>query len=350
MADKVRVVHYLNQFFGGLGGEEQANLPVQVKPGAVGPGRALQQALGDQAQIVATIIAGDNYFVEETQASSRAVLEALEQHRPQVVVAGPAFDAGRYGLACALMCKLAQERGIPAVTAMTPDNTGIITYRRDVIAVPTGNNPAEMLAIMRKLAPLALKLGKGQELGPAHEEGYMPRGIRRPIVREKIGAARAVDMLEARLQGKPFVSEVFIRQYDIVSPPPPIRSLKDRTIALITSGGMVPKGNPDRLGSARAEAAYRYNIAGLRQLRVGEWESVHGGFNTRWLNTKDPEYALPLSTVRDLEAEGIIGKVYDTYFATTGNQTAVTAAQRMGREIATELKEQGVDAALLVAT
>ena len=33
-----RVVHYLNQFFGGMGGEERADTPVTVKEGAVGPG------------------------------------------------------------------------------------------------------------------------------------------------------------------------------------------------------------------------------------------------------------------------------------------------------------------------
>ena len=31
---KVRVVHYLNQFFAGIGGEEQAGHPVEARPGA----------------------------------------------------------------------------------------------------------------------------------------------------------------------------------------------------------------------------------------------------------------------------------------------------------------------------
>ena len=33
----VRVVHYLNQFFGGIGGEEKADVPVEVRLGD-GPG------------------------------------------------------------------------------------------------------------------------------------------------------------------------------------------------------------------------------------------------------------------------------------------------------------------------
>ena len=39
MSDVLRVVHYLNAFFGGLGGEEEAHTPVRVQPGALGPGR-----------------------------------------------------------------------------------------------------------------------------------------------------------------------------------------------------------------------------------------------------------------------------------------------------------------------
>ncbi len=42
----MRVVHYLNQFFGGQGGEEAAHLAPSIQDGAVGPGRLLEQVLG----------------------------------------------------------------------------------------------------------------------------------------------------------------------------------------------------------------------------------------------------------------------------------------------------------------
>ncbi|RMF85312.1 MAG: glycine/betaine/sarcosine/D-proline family reductase selenoprotein B, partial [Nitrospinota bacterium] len=184
MTDNIRVMHYLNQFFGGVGGEEKANLPVQVRRGAVGPGQLLQQTLGDQGTLVATLIAGDNFFVEEEEAAAQAVGEALQAYQPHVLVAGPAFASGRYGLACARICKQAQEQGIPAVTAMTPDNPGLITFRRHIIAIPTGTSPVEMRSLMNRMSRLALKLGRGEALGPAHQEGYLPRGIRKPVVHE----------------------------------------------------------------------------------------------------------------------------------------------------------------------
>ncbi|MDP2950176.1 MAG: glycine/betaine/sarcosine/D-proline family reductase selenoprotein B, partial [Chloroflexota bacterium] len=94
MPRPVRVVHYINQFFGGIGGEEKANSPVQVRDGPAGPGRALQQLLGGEGTVVGTIIAGDNYVVEEKGPAMQAVRQALQRYKPDVVVAGPAFEAG----------------------------------------------------------------------------------------------------------------------------------------------------------------------------------------------------------------------------------------------------------------
>ena len=141
MSQPIKVVHFLNQFFAGVGGEEQANLPVEVRDGAVGPGRALQAALGDSGQVVATIVSGDNYFTEESSASARAVQDALRRFNPDVVVAGPAFNAGRYGLACGEVCVLANAEGIPAVTAMYPENPGVLEYETRAYIVPTDESP-----------------------------------------------------------------------------------------------------------------------------------------------------------------------------------------------------------------
>ena len=148
MSQPIKVVHFLNQFFAGVGGEEQANLPVEVRDGAVGPGRALQAQLGNSGQVVATIVSGDNYFTEESAASARAVLDALSKFQPDVVVAGPAFNAGRYGLACGEVCVLANAEGIPAVTGMYPENPGVLEYDTRAYIVPTDESPVRMQEIV----------------------------------------------------------------------------------------------------------------------------------------------------------------------------------------------------------
>ena len=51
MAEPIRVLHFINQFFGGIGGEEHANVGVEVREGAVGPGRASSLPLETRARL-----------------------------------------------------------------------------------------------------------------------------------------------------------------------------------------------------------------------------------------------------------------------------------------------------------
>jgi glycine reductase complex component B subunit gamma len=349
MKQPVRVVHYVNQFFGGLGGEERAQTPLEVREGPVGPGRALQQALGAEGTVVATLVCGDDYVAEREEAAGAGMRDALQRYQPDLVLAGPAFDSGRYGLGCALACRVARSLGIHAVTAMYPDNAAIITHRRELLAVPTGLNITEMRDIVARMVALGLKVVRGEQLGPALEEGYIPHGVRTLVTKDRAGYERAVDMLLARVAGRPFVSEISVQQYERVTPAPPVADLSRATIGIVVSTGIVPRGNPDRLPGARALTAGRYSIDGLARLDVGDWESAHGGFNTKVLNTENPDYALPLATLRALEAEGVIGGVYPWIFSTVGNQTAVGPARAIGQLAAAEFRDAGVAVALQVS-
>ena len=349
MSEKVRVVHYLNQFFGGIGAEEEAHIPVQVQEGSVGPGRLLQQVLGDSGTVVATIVGGDDYVAENEDEAGLSIEAALSEHQPDLIIAGPAFDSGRYGMGYALVCRVAGARNIPAVTAMDPENAAVITHRRDMIAIPTGSSPSEMRSIIEKMAALGLKLAGGEEPGPVSEDGYIPRGIRRLVFKEERGYVRAIEMLKARVAGEPFESEIQVQKYDDAPPAEPLDDLSGATIAIVVSTGVVPRGNPDSVPGARALEAGRYSIEGIDDLSVEEWESVHGGFNTRILNTQNPNYALPLPSLRQLESDGVFKNLYPYFFSTVGNQTAVGPAREIGQRIAEELKSAGVSGAIQVS-
>ncbi|MGH7871596.1 MAG: glycine/betaine/sarcosine/D-proline family reductase selenoprotein B, partial [Candidatus Binatia bacterium] len=104
MQDKVRIVHYLNQFFAQIGGEEQGGVGPEVKPRPVGPGRALQQALADRGEVVATIFCGDNYFAEQANTATEQLLADIAEFKADLLIAGPAFESGRYGVACGAVC------------------------------------------------------------------------------------------------------------------------------------------------------------------------------------------------------------------------------------------------------
>jgi betaine reductase len=126
----IRIVHILNQFFAGIGGEEKADIAVAVADGTVAAARGLQAQLAAGGQVAATIYFGDNYFHEHKDEAIAAILAAVEQYRPDVVVAGPAFNAGRYGLACVEICQAVSERlGLRCVTGMEPENPGVSVYR-----------------------------------------------------------------------------------------------------------------------------------------------------------------------------------------------------------------------------
>ena len=91
-----RIVHYLNQFFGGIGGEDKADYEPEVQEKVIGPGLALAQGLGDDYEIVATVICGDNYFGENLDEATDTIVEMVKRYHPDVFVAGPAFNARQW--------------------------------------------------------------------------------------------------------------------------------------------------------------------------------------------------------------------------------------------------------------
>ena len=88
---KIRVVHYINQFFANIGGEEKADYPAELRVGeVVGPGLALAQKFGDEAEIVATIVCGDSYFNENLEKAKAEILEMVKGQNADLFIAGPA--------------------------------------------------------------------------------------------------------------------------------------------------------------------------------------------------------------------------------------------------------------------
>ena len=78
----------------------------------MGPGIGLQKEFGDRARIVATLVCGDNYINLHMDEARRLILDAVARYQPQVLIAGPAFNAGRYGFACGEICKSVAGRSV----------------------------------------------------------------------------------------------------------------------------------------------------------------------------------------------------------------------------------------------
>ena len=304
---KIKVVHYINQFFAQIGGEEKADYPAEIRVGeVVGPGLALTQNFKDEAEIIATVICGDSYFNENLEKAKSDILAMVKEQAPDVFIAGPAFNAGRYGVACGTIAAAVQEElGIPAVTGMYVENPGADMFKNDVYMISTKNSAAGMRDAVKKLAPLAVKLAKGEKIGSSAEEGYIPNGVRVNFFEKERGSKRAVKMLIKKLNDKPYVTEYPMPNFDRVEPNPAVKDLAHAKIALVTSGGIVPKGNPDHIESSSASHYGEYDITGVTDLTEETYETAHGGYDPVYAN-EDPDRVLPVDVLRDMEKEGVI--------------------------------------------
>ncbi len=355
MPDKLRALHYINQFFAGIGGEEKADLTPEWRDTAVGPGRLLER-VSPNIRIVGTLIAGDNYMAENLDDGVDACFSLAEKHieslpdgRPDILIAGPAFNAGRYGMACGAIAKASQNRlRIPAVTALYSENPAVAIYRRAVTIVEASDNVLGMRDALEYMSRVAAKLSGDETIYPEVDH-TIPRGLRKNVFVEISGANRAINMLLAKIAGREFETEYAVPKFDRVPPAPAVTDLRLATIALVTSGGIVPRGNPDHIESASASRFGAYSIEGLSSLSSTTHQSVHGGYDPTFANA-DPNRVLPLDALRALEKAGKIGRLHNTYFATVGNATPVERAARFGREIAALLVNVGVQAVVFTST
>ena len=348
MADPIRVVHYLNQFFAGRGGEEAAGEPVRFVEGPLGPGRLLQQRLADAGRVVGTVVGGDAYVAERAEDARRAFVAVLHAQRPDVVLAGPAFESGRYGVACIRMLGAAADCAIPAAAAMHPTNPGLALGRSGGYVVPAAADATGMAEAISRLAAIGVKLGRRHPLGPAAVEGYLPTGERRPVVHSEPGHTRAMAMLLAKLAGRPFRSELALRRPAAVEPAPALGDTAKSRLVLITSGGLVPRGNPDRMPHRYSRHRFEYELP-CNGLVPGEWESIHAGYHVAGVNA-NPNVVLPLDAVRRLLEEGRIGSLSPRFQSLAGVGTPDTAAREIAGELADSLRREGAHGAIMVAT
>ncbi len=347
---KIRVVHYINQFFGQYGGESAADMGIEVKEGNLGPGLLLEKAFGGDAEIVATVICGDNHIAEKLDEVTAEIVGIVEKYDPDVLVAGPAYEAGRYGVACGSVCNAVHKKlGIPAVTGMHEENPGVEIYKKDLFILKTGGSARTMRTDIENMVAFALKLIDREEIGSPAEEGYYERGLIRNIPSDTPSTERLVDMLLDKINGRPFETEVVLPAHDDVQRTPLDKNLAEATVVLVTDGGLYPDGNPDRMPSSNPNRFHAYSIAGQDDLKEGDWMICHNGYDSSFI-MKDPDRLVPVDAMRQLEKKGVIGKLYNSYLGTTGLITTIENSRKIGMGMAKYIKKNNIDAAVLTST
>jgi glycine reductase len=232
---------------------------------------------------------------------------------------------------------------------MAEENPGADLYRGFLYIVDSGDNAAKMREVLASMARLAVKLVNKAAIGLPREEGYLRRGLIRDQFVERPAGERLVDMLLAKIRGEPFESEMAPTTFAPVPMPPPVKELSKAKLMLITDGGLVPKGNPDKIQGSAATRWGSYNIDGCDDLKGEDYEISHGGYDAQFVR-QDPDRLVPLDVMRELERAGVVGKLHDEFFSTSGLANPLSNTRRMGREMAERVKQLGIDAVILTST
>lgn len=346
-----KAILYINQFFAGIGGEDFADHEPEIREGLVGPALALNASLNN-AEITHTIICGDNYMGSNTEDAVEKINNMLKGLEFDIFFAGPAFQAGRYGVACGTICKhVKQNFGVEVITSMHEENPGVDMFKKDAYIFPGGKSAAMMKKDAAKMAELGDKILDGKSMFLADEEGFFVRGVRHQTWLEdnRPASDRAIDMLLKKVNNQPFVSELPIPKSDRVPIADPVKDLSKARIAIVTTGGIVPVENPDRIQSASATRWGRYDISKMERLEAGVFKTIHAGYDPAAADA-DPNVCVPVDTMRDFEKQGVIAKLDDYFYTTVGTGTTEAEAQRMAEEMIPYFQKDGVDAVILTST
>ena len=345
-----KAILYINQFFAGIGGEDKVDFEPELREGLLGPALALSKEL--DAEITHTVCCGDNFMGSNTEEATSRIIQMLEPLEFDIFLAGPAFQAGRYGVACGNICKAVHAHfEVPVVTSMNVENPGVEMFKRDMIITKGGPSALQMKKDTSAMAKVANAYLEGKRVGPADEYNFFERGIRDQVWLEEpvTVARRGVDMLLKKMKGEEYQTELPIPKKDMVAIAPPISDLSKARIAILNTGGIVPVDNPDRIQSASATRWGRYDGSQMDRLQSGEFKTIHAGFDPAAADA-DPNVVVPWDVMKDMEKEGVYGSLHPYFYSTVGTGTTQAEAARMGKEMLKFLQEDNVDGVLLVST
>ena len=165
---------------------------------------------------------------------------------------------------------------------------------------------------------------------------------------QKEAPKRCLDMLLAKYYGERYQTEVIMEEAEKFPVPNLNCKLEDATILLITDGGLVSKGNPDRIPSTNAGHYGVYSIEGKEKLFSRDYEVSHQGYDTVYVED-DPNRLLPVDVLREMEKEGVIGKLYDIFISTAGVMTSTEKSIGLGKRMANYVSSLPIDAVIIVS-
>ncbi|WP_024468470.1 glycine/betaine/sarcosine/D-proline family reductase selenoprotein B, partial [Treponema pedis] len=139
------------------------------------------------------------------------------------------------------------------------ENPGYDVFRPFMDTVKTKYSAVGMPQPTPATGATVKKALAGEKICCPEKEGLLPKGVRENYFAEERGAKRAVDMLLKKIKGEEFVTEYPMPVFDRVPPFAAVKDISKAKIALVTSGGVVPKGNPDHIEATNASHYGEYS-------------------------------------------------------------------------------------------
>ena len=135
-----------------------------------------------QMEVEKIIVCGDNFINDDENFKSvlaRDQKGCSKKRSRTCLWPDPAFNAGRYGVACAKVCDyVRKELGVPSVTGMWHENPAVAHVREGQLyhCDPGDRGRYDQVPCPFSLAKFALKLAKER----THRPGPWWKGISRP--------------------------------------------------------------------------------------------------------------------------------------------------------------------------
>ncbi len=345
-----KVFYYTNQFYAGIGSEESASMDLEFHDGPIGPGALLEKELGKDYKVVKTAVCGDNTIAEKGDILVPQIVDAVRESEAELFVAGPAFNAGRYGLGCGYTTAAVTEQlKIPAVTAMFSENPGTDLYKNRCYILQSDNNARHLKDVVCHMADFAKRLCDGDEILDGKLEHYHGSGPAININYSIPAPKRGIDMLLAKINNLKFRTEVIMPNHEEIPVPQLTKPLAQCKIGLVTDGGLVPLGNPDKQVPTNSKFFRRYSIEGMDTLKAEDWEVSHQGYNSAFVR-QDPNRLVPVDAMRQLVKEGVIGSLNEVFYSTAAVMTPMEKCKEFGEGIAKALIADGCDAVIETST
>lgn len=133
----MKVLMIFDQTQAGLGGKESADLPLGGKMMAIGSCNMFERQLKEVGgKIVGTLYCGNGTFMNDPETVSKKFAAMAKKIQPDVVICGPCFNYGEYGIMAAKTALTINEHtDIPAFAMMSEECDKAIADYKDKVHI-----------------------------------------------------------------------------------------------------------------------------------------------------------------------------------------------------------------------